>query len=450
MSIQRNLTLVGIATAIQKVVLAGRHLAVVPFYISSWGVQTYGDWLTISAIPAAMTFANMGIGTAAANAFVIAHASDDLDEAGQCMRDGLTLLSIIVAAGLVVAIASCIAIFLFAPFLMPPPSIMITAACFTLALDTLIGFYAPLNEAWFRAARKPHLCTHITTAFSVVSIALTILLLKLGAGMLSIASLQIAITVISTILLHLAGRRLSPNVTFRNSHVELARLRITFLKGMSYMMSPTRQVINIQGTLLITRACLGAESAALLGTLRTLANSIGQVYNAVYATIFPELQVALASGRHEDARKLYLFGLGISSLTAALGCAGLLLLGPWVYHQWTRGLLQPSNTEWLLLTLSIFFNAIWWVPAGVFRAANKPEKIGIVGIGAAVTGVVLSAILMPHTGLSGAIAGVLLMEFFMASYTLPESCKLIGLPLTKLPLRIWMTFRFLPRNFSIL
>jgi O-antigen/teichoic acid export membrane protein len=437
-SIKRQLLLNGSATVIQKVILASRHLVIVPFFISSWGIQRYGEWLTLSAVPTALTLTNFGLATAASNSFVLAYGRGDLPGAARAMRSGIFLVSAVVLLGLLVG---GLALFLFSStgtldHLSVPPATAISVILI-LGVGTLIGFFSPLNEAWFRAVRSNHKIIHFTSFSTVVTILILIGLLLAGKGLIWIAGAQLGVTIITVIALHIHGSRLIPEVRTGNVAIDRQELKVFFKKGFAFMMSPTRQVINIQGTLFVTRIFLGAEAVAMLGTLRTIANSVAQLYNAISTAIYPELQLAIANSRAEDARRIYRFAIGISVSTGVVGCALLAVAGPTLYHIWTAGKLDPPALAWVLLIATIFFNSLWWTAATTFPASNQPERPAVVGIFAASIGVGVSALLLTPMGISGAIPGMLVMEVIMTLYILPASCAVLQQPLRRLPSDVW-------------
>lgn len=434
MSVKKQLLLNGLATVVQKAVIAARQLLVVPFFLSTWGLEQYGEWITLSAIPTAMSLWNLGLGTAAGNRFVLCHGAGDTAGAARAMRAGMWLVTLVVVAG---GVLGGLGLWLAGMFgwlgRFAIPASTSAGVIILLGLTVLVGFYSSLNEAWFRAARRNHEATHFTSLSNLVATGLTILLLLARQGMVCVAAAQLVVAVASVVWLHRRGTRLLPEVRVGAVRIDRGELKGFFAKGFAFMMNPLRQAINAQGVLLVTRAALGPEAVVLLATLRTVGNSLAQAYLGINTTIFPELQHAIASSRLQDARRIYRFGIGLTAATALAGCTALAIGGPWLYEVWTHAKLDPPRYAWSLLLGSLFISSLWWTAGSVFRAVNQPERVAWVGIATACAGVGIAGLLVGPLGINGALVGNLCMELMMASYVLPATCKILAQPLRQLP-----------------
>lgn len=77
MSLKKNLLKNGLATVFQKLIRVFEQLALVPFFISAWGAAYYGEWLTLTIFPTIIGLSDLGIGSAAANTFVLRYGAKD-------------------------------------------------------------------------------------------------------------------------------------------------------------------------------------------------------------------------------------------------------------------------------------------------------------------------------------------------------------------------------------
>ena len=100
MKIRNNFIKNGIASVLQKGVRVAEQLLLVPFFISAWGVEYYGDWLTITIIPSVLAFADLGFGTAASNSFVLAFVGGKYKEAEDYSKTGIHIIFRLIVAGI--------------------------------------------------------------------------------------------------------------------------------------------------------------------------------------------------------------------------------------------------------------------------------------------------------------------------------------------------------------
>ena len=70
MSLKRNLLENSFASFFQKGVIVLDKLFLVPFFIQYWGVEYYGEWLTLTIVPSFLAFSQLGFGNAASNIVV--------------------------------------------------------------------------------------------------------------------------------------------------------------------------------------------------------------------------------------------------------------------------------------------------------------------------------------------------------------------------------------------
>lgn len=434
MSLRRQLVLNSGAVLLQKGIIALQHLLLVPFFIASWGAAVYGEWLTLSAVPAALAFCNLGLGSAAANTFVLRFLDGDVNGAQRAMRAGQLLLTVVVGVGVLVALPGLW--WLGQSGVMGALQVHGQTALLVVALlaaASLVSFFDQLNDGWFRAARCAHVAIAWDAGTALVRIGVFVVLLVAGKPMVWLAAAELVLSTTSTLGLRLLGCRLLPQVRPSAARLVPGELRWLFGKGLAFMMEPVRRSIYLEGTILVTRVVLGAEAVAMLGTLRTLANSVGQLYNAVQAIIFPELQHALAQRAMASAQRLFQLALGTSVALTGAGVLGLALAGPWAYAHWTAGQLSPPGHAWWLLLAGVVANACWWPAAAAFRAVNQPERYAIVGVIASIIAVGLAASCAGPLGIAGPLVGLLTMELLMAVYVLPTSCQIVGQRLSTLP-----------------
>ena len=74
----KRVTRGGIFTVLNQMTDALRYVFLVPLFLSAWGSQVYGEWLTISALVAYLSFANAGIHNYVVNSLTQSYSQGDL------------------------------------------------------------------------------------------------------------------------------------------------------------------------------------------------------------------------------------------------------------------------------------------------------------------------------------------------------------------------------------
>ena len=427
MSLKKKLVQNGIASAVQKVVRVLDQLLLVPFFIAAWGASYYGEWLTLTIIPTILGFSDLGFGSAAANAFVLKYASDDKQDAANIAKSGFLAISVMIIASLVVSIILISTLSYYQVFdkSLIDKQQAILAVSF-LMVSRILSFYQQLYEAYFRAARKAALSINLQSAYSGVSLALSMLVLMMGGGIVLFAFTHLILTVVFNLIYAIVAEKVLPFRKTFEGKVLRSDIKSIVNKGFGYLMSPVWQAIYFQGTTFVVRIVLGPEAVAIFNTVRTVTRAVNQAYSMIISAILPELQFEIGAGSMQKARKIFRIALSLVIIIALSGMVMLYLFGPWLYELWTRKALSPPPMMWNIFIVGIFFNAIWWTSSFIYQVMNRPYDFAISGVISASLSVICSYYLAIKFGLAGAAIGNILMDFLLFFYILPRSCSLIG------------------------
>jgi len=432
-SIKKNLLKSGVSTLINKVVKISEQLLLVPFFISAWGAAFYGEWLTLTIIPSIIGFSDLGFGTAAANFFVLKFAADEKQDAANISKSGFISIHIIIISTLILSFLVIMALDyynIFEKSLIPKNDAILAVSL--LMISRTLGFYQPLNEAYFRSARNASLSINLLGLYSGLNLIVGLGVLLYKGGIVMYAFNNLIIAIVFNIIYTILARRILPISKEYKGVVLLTDIKIIFCKGFGYLLSPVWQSIFFQGTTFVVRIVLGPVAVTIFNTIRTLTRAVNQANSIILNSVLPELQFEIGAGNLPKARKIFRFGLSLITVISLIGAVFLYFGGPWFYELWTRKVFNPPTMMWNIFITGIVFNAIWWMSSDILIATNKPYEFTIAGVIAAVLAVIISYFLSIYIGLTGAAIGSLFLDFFLFAYVLPRSCKLIKQPLTSL------------------
>jgi O-antigen/teichoic acid export membrane protein len=434
MSVKKNLIKNGIATGFLRLTVVLEQLLLVPFFIKAWGTHYYGEWLTLTIIPTMMAYANLGLGSAAGNIFVLRYASGDFKNARNAAWAGFvmivtTLLFSFFIGAIILGVLDYFKIF---DKSLIPKHDAVWALSFLMAARG-IDFFQQLNESYYRAARKAALSINLQVVYSCLKIVSGITVLSLGGGIILFSLSNLICAIVFNLAYGLYGKSL---LTIWDKYTkQLNRLDIKNIAktGFGYLLIPMWQSLYFQGGTFIVRIILGPEGVVLFNTVRTATRSVNQIFNLIDGSIFPELQFEIGAGRIEVARKIFISALSLVIPIAILGICSLSIWGLWIYEKWTNSALHPPTLMWNLFLLGIGFNALWWTSSAVFKAFNKPYSLSIFGLICSIVSVSASYFLGRIYGIIGITVGYLLLDILMSLYTLPACCKLLGLDIRSIP-----------------
>ena len=84
------------ASIFQKFVIFVNQFALVPIFITFWGVEMYGDWIALTVIPAVFAYTNLGFGTAAATKIIHGYADKNYTKAISNFKAGFICISALI------------------------------------------------------------------------------------------------------------------------------------------------------------------------------------------------------------------------------------------------------------------------------------------------------------------------------------------------------------------
>src|ERR1700752_3821944 len=99
---RRLFSSLGLSNLITVVTIVGQLVAV-PIYLTRWGTQIYGEWLTLTNLVASLSILNLGVQSYVGNVLIACYVRGDLDEGTRVLHAALRLYTLL--CGIAFAIA---------------------------------------------------------------------------------------------------------------------------------------------------------------------------------------------------------------------------------------------------------------------------------------------------------------------------------------------------------
>lgn len=426
-SISKKIINNGLANLLQKLVRILDQLLLIPFFLTTWGASYYGEWLTLSIIPSILAFADLGIGSAVSNSFVLAYVAGEKQKAANIRKAGHLTIFLSIIFGIILTILILIignSLDLFNKSYIPQKDAMVAIVLITSA--RLLSFYNQLVEGYFRSVRKAALGSFISSGLHMLNIFSGLAVLLAGYKVIGYTLSQFLISILFTLSYIYIGRK-QINLTGYSGKILKKDIKNIITKGGGYLMTPIWQSIYFQGGTLVVRIVLGAESVAIFNTVRTVCRSVNQAYSIINGSIYPELQYEYAKGNMHIVHKIFRISILISIFISFIGTLFLMIFGLKIYEWWTQNTLSVTYEIWWIFMIGILFNAIWWTSVVTYRVINQPYHFAIMSTIVACISVACSYFLSLKWGMLGAVIGTVIYDIIMTFYTLPDSCHLLGM-----------------------
>lgn len=433
MSQKKRIISNSIASIFQKLVKVAEQLLLIPFFIQFWGVEYYGEWLTLTIIPSFLAISDFGFGTATANTFLLEYAGGKKREAANTIKTGLRVLTIVIFIILFISFLILIILKhynLLSQSLIPKDEAF--WAIFILLVARIVNFFNGVFEAYYRAARKQHISTTINSIVSILIIIGSIIVLFNGGKVIGYSLIVLLITIVCIPIYIYFAKKILNFQEYKSANYSQIQAKELFHKGLGYFLSPIWQSLYFQGTTLIIRLTLGPVAVTTFNTMRTLIRSSSQIFGFVITSIYPEFQFEIGIGNKEKVKKLFSTMLGINFIIGVLFVIFMSLFGQNIYGIWTHQKIHIDFSVWFVFISSIIFYSIWFSYSFIFEANNKPYELTVSGLVISIFSVLLVYILCLKYGIIGGAFGMLFFDILMAIILLNRSKKILKININEI------------------
>ncbi len=416
----RNISKNFAASSFAKLVNILEQLFLVPVYLVYWGAEYYGSWLVLTAIPTTLALSNMGLGSAAIIRITTDLKKEKVNEAARTLTVStkfiaIVFLSVVVTIGATSLFLNDIIAIIHFDF--------IILACLLGAIGCK-NLAEPLDGYWI-ANNKAAIPIFLRGLLSLSQFIVTFLILIIGGQALHVALATLLISLgfaLGYFLFSWRTFRISPS----KEPGEPGTLKLLLSKGLGFQSSAIWQAILFQGSIVLIHSLLGASFAAAWGTIRMLGRTGSQFIGLVNRSVLPELLIAIASSKLEEARRLHSLNILISLSLGLLTAFIIIVFGSTIYEIWTQGRLGDYGRVWLIIAVGVILNATWAGSDIVHQAFNQPWRMNLVGIVASIATLLAMALgLKISESIYSVATASLVFETLMATYVLKRSLFLL-------------------------
>jgi O-antigen/teichoic acid export membrane protein len=396
-----------------RVVRTGEQFILVPCFLSAWGVEAYGEWLTLTAVVTFVSFTNIGLGAASASDIVMLLGAGHREKAERSFSNCVVVLF---AIGVIVLLI-LIAIFLnvdisaTAGFTSIRNSDAIAIVTYSALSLVLIFFYAPLGAIIGMSAG-------VGTVNLILAVAKTFEIATIGGGVLLFGSGPATVALITLIWVCIAVacqliviRRVAPSFRLRVSTVEFESLLRLVRPSLSYfVLFVSVNIIGVQLPRLILFSIIGAPAVAIFSVTVTYSRTIRSLAGIITNAMQVEFGRYFGSG---DVRGFQSLVIRLCRVTvwAAVGSSLLLMAcAGFFIPLWTNGRIP---VEWPLLTLLILGACIGSLADAIMislTSINRVGRIAIAHLGGVAVGLTFGSLFTSQFGSLAIAVGLLVPE----------------------------------------
>ena len=398
------------ANSVGMAITIGIQVFSLPIFLHYWSIETYGVWLMLTAIPAYLSMADVGMVTAAGNKMTIATGAGDVSEANQIFQSAQLFMFLV---------CGVIALFVTLIIALLPVIGLATLdkrmAIIALGFTVLIGLLGGLCEALFRATNRFPLGALISNAIRLGEWIGSIIGLWLIGSFSAVAFGGLFARTIFTLIAILYSTKNCHGLKWGVTHASVTEIRTMIKPAIAYMSFSLTNALSFQGITLLVGALLGASAVTLFNTYRTIARVAVQVTGIFSHALTPELSRLFGQGGTNAVEKLWQRSAKLGLIQAVVLSIVLYFISPLLLKVWTHGQVAYIAP---LMGLMLFYAAVagaWHIPRAMLSAVNQPKELAIWSFLTSLILVAMAWLLCNWWQLYGVTLAMLIAEIFLGS-----------------------------------
>ena len=393
----------GMATTIGIQVLS------LPLFLHYWNTSTYGVWLMLSAIPAYLSMADVGMVTAAGNEMTMAMGRGDLAETNKIFQSAQLFMTIV--CGLAALLTLPIILLAPLPWLQNIDQRVALAA---LCLGVLVALFGGLSEAVFKSSGRYAAGTMLGNCVRVGEWLGFMIGLVLVGSFAAVALCGLALRLLGTLAAIVLAQRGNHGINWGVRAAEKAEIRLMIKPAVSFMAFPLANAISFQGLTLLVGAFFGPVSVALFNTYRTIARIAVQITAIFSHALWPEFSRLFGANAAVAVRQLYQSSVIIGALQACVLSGILYFISPFLLNIWTHNNIDFVPSLMLLMLLYATVSGVWHIPRVLLMATNQHTGLAYWVLVSGILSLVLAYVFSQVLQLNGVVVAMLLSELFIA------------------------------------
>jgi O-antigen/teichoic acid export membrane protein len=425
------------------------QIAMVPLFISFWGITKYADWILITAFSSFFSMADMGLNTFAANEFTIKYQQK---EYVLCLKlwvnnflyltvvsVAIILLSIIIA--LTTGFQGLIQTSVFSGFETSFIFILLLAKVF-------LAMYSGTYHGIFRSVSCAHISTMIENSVRFFEILILLVGIWCNINILIVVTAYLTPVCASLVYKHIYVQRWF-KLKFSFKWVDLPLLKSFVKPSAAFMLVPLGWAASNQGMIFVVNALLGNVMLVIFTTTRTLVNFLRTVMGLLASAIWPEVSVAYGKRNFATITKLYHRSFIITFVLSLFCIVLLIFFGKPVYMIWTKHALSFEAAFFYGMLAVLLVSCLWSITSVIPMATNTHASFSIAFVIVQLAGAGMTCVtLIIYPDLAIVPVGLLVADVFLLWFVTKEVNRLLNNNFATFRKQIPREMKFLIRNIS--
>lgn len=401
-------------------------LVMTPVLVHGLGTEAYGIWVLAGSLALYLELLEFGFGLATVK--YVAHHSSLGDRPG-LLRVIATSFWILTIPGLLaLALGTGIALG-FSHIFDTPPDLETAAAIVVLliAFDLALSIPSDTFGGTLMGLQRFDLVNGTLIAVLVAQAVSWFLVLEAGGGLVEIAVVTVALSLLGQLARYLLARRLVPGISVARRYFD--RQLVRPLAGLSAWLAISQVSLLVIQRLdvVIVGVVLGVRAAAVYAIGQKLAFAVERFVMPTVKMFFPWSSELAAREDEPGLRSSLLTGTRLSLAVGAPLCLALILLAGPVIDAWVGPGFEEAGRVVALLAAATVVAALGRTGLLMLQGVGRARPTAMIALAEAVLNVSLGITLAHLMGLDGVALAVLIAAAVAnVALAVPYACRYFG------------------------
>jgi O-antigen/teichoic acid export membrane protein len=365
-----------VASSYSHIVTIFHQIILVPFFLSSWGTQYYGEWLVLIALPMYMSLSEVGVTNTAASEICMLAGKNKEEEVAKIYTSSWYLsvgFAVILAISLylIFLIFEHIGIYKFVAIGPNEARVGFCLYTYYMFLTVVCAATMPI----YKYAQKFPLSEYInntTRLIEVFAIAITLMakhsLLVMMLGM-------VTIRMIGFIVLFLTAKKIAPFISLKFENVVRVNVRGMIKPAMNYSLLSIAVNLLPQAFIIGLGNIFSSQVVVVYSMTKTLARSGCALLHAFTNSLRVELSHLSGDSGWDKVFKL----IDKSSFYYLIFAIVYIAIGTFtadlIFKIWSGKNIHVDPLMFFIVSATSMIQAIWMLYFSAFTAVNRHAKL---------------------------------------------------------------------------
>lgn len=353
------------------------QLLSVPIFLKYWGVELYGEWLTLNTLTAYFQMTDVGLNTATGNSFTFNYLRGQFEKCTILINNNIFfILSAFVIIFLLIVGLGEMGFFIRLFHFSLIESSVVNTCLLLLFFQVMVGTFNNLLNTFYTATNNYARGIMIDNLIRFSEYGFLVIGVVSGISIVYILVFGVFVKLVGLVYKFIDSSRFY-QLSLGFHFLRKTELKEIFLPAISFFSFPVANSLSFQGVTLLINFFLGSASVVVFNTTRTLVNFSKSTIDILHKSVWPEISISYGKVDLFKLRQIHYRTMGCSILLAIGTTLILFFTGDFLYTTWTKGAVKFDLILFTLLLLALVTNTIWSSSAVLLQATNNHKNFSL-------------------------------------------------------------------------